>query len=177
MKILIIEPFFSGSHKTWVESYKKYSQHNIETLTLKGVYWKWRMHGGAISLAKQFNSKFKNTLPDIILTTDMLNLPVFQSLTKHLTAKIPTVTYFHENQITYPWSPKDRDIKKQRDHHYGFINYTTALVSDSIWFNSDFHKQSFISGLKKFLKQFPDHKELDNIALIEKKINCHILRY
>ncbi|MEL1226943.1 MAG: DUF3524 domain-containing protein, partial [Candidatus Neomarinimicrobiota bacterium] len=55
MKILIIEPYFTGSHKQWAESYKSNSSHNIKILSLKGQFWKWRMHGGAITLAKMFN--------------------------------------------------------------------------------------------------------------------------
>ena len=73
LNICLIEPFYSGSHKKWADEYQKYSYHNIEILSLKGIYWKWRMHGGAITLAEQFNKKYHNqSLPDIIITTDML---------------------------------------------------------------------------------------------------------
>ena len=42
------------------------------------------------------------------------------------TKNIPTAIYFHENQISYPWSPRDRDKIQNRDNHYGFINYVCA---------------------------------------------------
>ena len=167
LNICLIEPFYSGSHKRWVDDYQSYSKHNIEILTLKGVYWKWRMHGGAITLAEKFNKKYQHKgIPDLILTTDMLNLPVFASF---INKSIPIITFFHENQLTYPWSSKDRDKIKNRDHHYGFINYSTALKSNKIMFNSNFHLESFINALKIFLKQFPDHRGLKNIELIKKK--------
>ena len=167
LNICLIEPFFSGSHKKWANEYQNHSSHNIEIISLKGVYWKWRMHGGAITLAEKFNKKYsKEEHPDLILTTDMLNLPLFHSF---INKKIPTVTFFHENQLTYPWSSKDRDKIKKRDHHYGFINYSTALKSDTILFNSKFHLDSFIDALKIFLKQFPDHRGLSNIDIIKNK--------
>ena len=145
LNIVLIEPFFTGSHKSWAEGYKKNSQHNIETISLKGIYWKWRMHGGAITLARMFNKHIeKHGIPDILLTTDMLNVPVFNSFAK--LDNIPIISFFHENQLTYPWSAQDRDKEKNRDHHYGFINYTTALRSNRIMFNSDFHKNSFIKA-------------------------------
>ena len=97
----------------------------------------------------------------------MLNLPLFKSLAK--TNSIPIVMYFHENQITYPWSPNDRDIRKGRDHHYGFINYSSALVSDYNLFNSDFHRNSFTDALKNFLSNFPDYNDYDNIEIIKSK--------
>ena len=36
-------------------------------------------------------------------------------------------------------------------------------------FNSNFHKNSFICALRKFLNQFPDHNELSYVNIIEKK--------
>ena len=168
MNIVLIEPFFTGSHKQWAQGYKNHSKHNIHIIYLKGIYWKWRMHGGAITLSKIFNNYIlENGKPDLILVTDMLNLPVFTSFSD--VAGIPIVSFFHENQITYPWSTQDRDKEKNRDHHYGFINYTTALRSDLIMFNSSFHKNSFIKELKKFLKKFPDHNDLYNVDKIEDK--------
>ena len=168
MNIVLIEPFFTGSHKQWALGYKNYSKYNVDIIYLKGIYWKWRMHGGALTLSKMFNKHIKeNGKPDLILVTDMLNLPVFTSFAD--VKDIPIITFFHENQITYPWSTQDRDKEKNRDHHYGFINYTTALRSDLLMFNSQFHKNSFIKELKKFLKQFPDHNDLDNVDIIENK--------
>ena len=164
MKFLIVEPFFSGSHKAWAEGYAKVSKHEIEILSLPGRFWKWRMHGGAVTLAKKF--KKLNFDPDLIIATDMLNLPIFQSLIK---PKCPVVTYFHENQFTYPWSPKDKDIELKRDKHYGFINYSTALSSDHIFFNSEFHLNSFFTGLEDFLRQFPDYRDMQNVDHIKKK--------
>ena len=168
MNILLIEPFFTGSHKFWAEGYQQNSTYNLSILSLKGIYWKWRMHGGAVTLAKRYNEHvFKNGYPDLILTTDMLNLPVFVAFSD--VKDIPIITYFHENQLTYPWSTQDRDKEKNRDHHYGFINYTTALRSNKILYNSHFHKDSFIYALRKFLKQFPDNNELSTIDDISKK--------
>ena len=166
LNICIIEPFFSGSHKQWCEEYQKHTKHNIEILSLKGVYWKWRMHGGALTLAKKFNNLYLDKFPDLIITSDMLNLPVFYSFTN---IKCPIVTFFHENQLTYPWSTKDRDKIKGRDHHYGFINYTTALKSDLNLFNSKFHLKSFIEALQFFLNQFPDNKNKSSIKQIASK--------
>ena len=86
---------------------------------------------------KMFNDYTnENGMPDLLFVTDMLNLPVFESFAN--INGIPIVSFFHENQLTYPWSTQDRDKEKNRDHHYGFINYTTALRSDQIIFNSKF---------------------------------------
>jgi len=164
LKILIVEPFYTGSHQVWAEGYANSSWHEVEIISLPGRFWKWRMHGGAVTLAKRFHKlDFK---PDLILATDMLNLPVFQSLVK---PSCPVAIYFHENQFTYPWSPNDKDVELQRDKHYGFINYSSALSANHIYFNSQFHLDSFFTGLEDFLRQFPDYREIQNIERIKKK--------
>ena len=164
MKILIVEPFFTGSHQDWAEGYAQNSNHHVKIISLPGRFWKWRMHGGAVTLAKRFHRlQFK---PDLILATDMLNLPVFQSIIK---PKCPVAIYFHENQFTYPWSPNDEDVELQRDKHYGFINYSSALSADHVYFNSHFHLDSFFTGMEDFLRQFPDYREIHNIDKIKEK--------
>ena len=167
MKILLIEPYFSGSHKAWAEGYQLNSSHEINIISLPGQFWKWRMHGGAITMANEFLQSDVN--PDLIIATDMLDLTTFLSLTKSRSAEIPTVLYFHENQITYPWSSTDRDVMEKRDVHYGFINIVSALTADHVLFNSQFHMDSFLSGGKNILKHFPDNQELDSMEIIQSK--------
>lgn len=167
MNILIVEPYFTGSHAAWAEGYARFSQHQVDILSLPGQFWKWRMHGGAVSLAKQFLTQ--KTKPDLLLATDMLDLTTFLALTREQTAQIPTAVYFHENQISYPWSPDDRDVQKGRDKHYGFINYTSALAADAVFFNSAYHREVFLDELPRLLKHFPDHKELESVEKIRSK--------
>jgi len=167
MRILLIEPFFTGSHQQWAEGYQKHSQHEVQLLTLPGKFWKWRMAAGAVELASRFmESDFE---PDLILATDMLDLATFLSLSRKKSFGISTVIYFHENQITYPWSPTDEDVSLKRDHHYGFINYTSALVADKVFFNSQYHHDSFLNTLPNFLRKFPDFKGLENVEKIKAK--------
>jgi glycosyltransferase involved in cell wall biosynthesis len=167
MNILIVEPYFTGSHAAWAEGFKRKSAHEVELLSLEGRYWKWRMHGGAVTLARMFMEG--DYSPDLILATDMLDLTTFLSLTRPRTSKTPAAVYFHENQLTYPWSPEDRDVVKGRDRHYGFINFSTALAADKIFFNSRFHMDSFLTELSAYLKAFPDFKELASIEAIREK--------
>jgi glycosyltransferase involved in cell wall biosynthesis len=167
MNITLIEPYFTGSHAAWATEYAQYSGHTIDILSLSGHYWKWRMHGGAVTLAGKFLKS--DAVPDLLLVTDMLDLTTFLALTRQRTAHLPVAIYFHENQICYPWSPKDRDIAHKRDQHYGFINYCSALAADTVVFNSWYHQEAFLDELAPFLKQFPDPNELETVATIRSK--------
>ncbi len=57
MKIIILDPYLTGSHKQWALGYKKYSKHEVKILSMKGQFGKWRMYVGAVTLAKQFKKK------------------------------------------------------------------------------------------------------------------------
>ena len=166
MDILLVEPYFSGSHRSWAKGYQSFTSHNIQILSLPGKFWKWRMHGGAITLAKQFMEM--DFSPDLILATDMLDLTTFLSLTKSRTAQIPNVVYFHENQLSYPWSASDKYVEEKRNH-YGFINLTSALSANHVLFNSKYHLDSFHRESLKLLKNFPDYHELESIGEIKDK--------
>ena len=167
MEILLVEPYNTGSHAEWAQGYARHSGHIVRTLGLSGAHWKWRMHGGAVTLARKFLESHHT--PDFILATDMLDVTTFLSLTRSRTAGVPAAVYFHENQITYPWSPRDRDPSEERDKHYGFINFVSALACDRVFFNSQYHMEEFLSALPAFLAQFPDHQEAGEIERLRKK--------
>ena len=180
MNIIYVEPYYSGSHKKWIDSYKKHSKHNIEILHLPGNKWKWRMHGGAITLANQLLDLKEKA--NLILCSDFLNLPVFKSICGDKIKDIPLVMYFHENQLSYPWSPEDQDIKLKRDLHYHYINYTSSLISDFNLFNSKYHLDSYLASIKKYLKKMPDFNNFESIDLISKKssvlyIGCELEKF
>ncbi|MEE9270089.1 MAG: DUF3524 domain-containing protein [Candidatus Krumholzibacteria bacterium] len=171
MNIVLLEPFYTGSHASWAEGLAAHSRHRVEILELSGSHWKWRMHGGAVTLAERFLAG--GYRPDFLLATDMLDMGAFLALTRKVTAGIPTAIYFHENQLTYPWSPKDRDKRRAWDRHYSFINFVSALACDRVFFNSRYHMNSFLEALPVFLRQFPDHQELGQVAVIRRK--CEVL--
>jgi glycosyltransferase involved in cell wall biosynthesis len=153
MNLWLIEPYYTGSHQAWADGYQAHGQHAVRLLTLPGRFWKWRRQGGAITLARQTQSF--DAPPDLILASDMLNLPVFLALSGERTTSAPVALYFHENQLTYPLQPGEK-----RDLHYGFINAVSALRADALFFNSAYHGEAFFDELPRLLKHFPDYNEL-----------------
>ena len=162
MRLLLVEPYYGGSHQAWVDGYVRYSQHDIKLFTLPAQFWKWRMQGGALTMARMLReSDFQ---PDVILTSDMLDVALFCALLRRDRPQIPVALYFHENQLTYP--------QNQRQHHgwqYGFINYASALAADAVFFNSAFHMADFFDEAPRMLKHFGDYNEIESIdTLLEK---------
>ena len=99
---------------------------------------------------------------DLMLTTNLLSLADMRALMapRHL----PTVVYFHENQLTYPVAGGDL-----RDVHFGFTDITTALAADQVWFNSGSHRDAFLAALPAFVQQMPDARPTWITAAIRRK--------
>ena len=167
MDILIIEPYFTGSHAAWARGIQQHSRHSVSLLTMPGRFWKWRMHGASVTLARNFLKG--DYTPDLVIATDMLDLAGFLGLARQKMNGVPVAIYFHENQLTYPWSPDDRDLKKNRDRHYCFINFQSALAADHVFFNSSYHMESFLGAIPGFLNAFPDYRELGRVEDIRAK--------
>jgi glycosyltransferase involved in cell wall biosynthesis len=167
MLIYFFEPFYTGSHKAWIEGYQNTSEHKVKVFSLKGKNWKWRMHGGAITLTGML--KKDTELPELIIVSDMMDLCIFKSLLPKKWQNIPIIIYFHENQLSYPWNPEEKDLKLNRERHYAFINYTSALAADHCFFNSKYHMEVFLTDLRAFLKAYPDHRNMNTINEIKVK--------
>jgi hypothetical protein len=165
MNIYLIEPYFTGSHQSWAEGYAKSSCHRVVMLTMPGYFWKWRMHGGAVTLAEQLRAAMMSAHPpDVLLVSDMIDVTTLLALTRDVTADLPIAFYFHENQLTYPPSPGSK-----RDLHYGWINYVSSLVSHAIFFNSNYHLEAWYDALPRLLKHFPDFTQLETIEPLRQR--------
>jgi glycosyltransferase involved in cell wall biosynthesis len=150
MKVLFVEPFYGGSHRFFADRVAALSCHEVELVTLSAAFWKWRMRGAHLSLAAKIEERRGRF--DRLLTTDMLSLAELGGTMPWLAA-VPSIVYFHENQLSYP-VPKG----EAPDVHFGFTNISTALAADRLVFNSRFHLEGFVGGVDPFLRAMPDRR-------------------
>ncbi|MCB9857568.1 MAG: DUF3524 domain-containing protein [Phycisphaerales bacterium] len=161
MRVLALEPYYGGSHKAFIDGWRDVSRHDWTLLTLPAHKWKWRMRHAALTFA---NALLANEPPiefDAVFCTDMLNLAEFRGLAPKAVRDLPTILYFHENQLTYPF----RD-DEPRDLHFGFTNILSALAADAVWFNSAFHRDDFLDAADDLLRRMPDHVPANAIESI-----------
>jgi glycosyltransferase involved in cell wall biosynthesis len=177
MHILLVSPYHGGSHQSWAEGYRRNSRHHVRLLTLPARFWKWRMHGGAVTLARRLLAEMPPSgaqIPDLILATDMLDVTTFLALVRNGLPAVPIVLYMHENQLTYPLprNPNTGPMRRQRgerDLHYVFINYSSMLAADRILFNSNYHRRSLLKALPRYLNQFPEYQGLEVVEGLHEK--------
>lgn len=167
MHILALNTYHGGSHKSFIENWQKYSSHRWSMLTLPAHHWKWRMSHASITFNQQLQQRQSDNW-DLLFCTDMLNLAEFIGLAEKKIQSLPRVIYFHENQLTYPNQNTDH-----RDLRYAYINFSSALAADEVWFNSNWHKDDFLQALDYWLMRMPDNRPRQAINSIANKSRIH----
>ncbi|MGE5294733.1 MAG: DUF3524 domain-containing protein [Solirubrobacterales bacterium] len=169
MRILALEPYCGGSHKAFLDGWSRAGRHQWSILTLPAFKWKWRMRHAAVTFARQAEEESsQGSRWDLLLCSDMLNLAEFRGLAPRCVRDLPAIIYFHENQLTYPVQ-----CESDRDYQFALTNLTSALAADAVWFNSAFHRDSFLDALRMLLNRMPDHQPFEAIAQIRQKSEVH----
>ena len=140
MRVLFIEPFHGGSHAAFADGLQQHSAHEVVLLTLPEGEWRRRMRRGAQELAA--TSRGLSGGFDLVIATDMLDVPAFLALTRPRFDGVPVLYYLHENQFTYP-----RIRGTKLNSWFGQINYMSALAADQVAFNSEYHRRDFLAAL------------------------------
>ena len=153
MKILVLEPYYGGSHKTFLDGLQFYVPLDFVLLTLPARNWKWRMRLAAPYFAEKIAELDSGTNFDAVFCSSFVDVATLRSLLPPTICRLPFHTYFHENQFAYPVRKED-----ERDLHFGLTNLTTVLASDKVAFNSRYNMRSFLQGVEWILKICPDIK-------------------
>jgi glycosyltransferase involved in cell wall biosynthesis len=146
MKVLFLNPFHGGSHRSFAEGWARHSRHAIEIVSLPARFWKWRMRGAALHFARRVADPGAY---GALVVTDLMSLSDLKALWG--TACPPALAYFHENQLSYPLPPGDA-----MDFQFGFTDITTGLAAARVLFNSRFQHDAFFAGLPGFIRMMPE---------------------
>jgi glycosyltransferase involved in cell wall biosynthesis len=165
MRILALEPYYGGSHRSFIDGWIRHSTHEWDLLTLPARKWKWRMRHSALTFVEQVEVRRPaGESWEAVFCSDMLNLAEFRAIVSPEVGALPAIVYFHENQLTYPVR-----FPKERDYQFGMTNITSALAAREAWFNSAFHRDEFLDAIPRFLKAMPDHQPAEVVARIRER--------
>ena len=153
LHIAYVESFWGGSHRAVAEGWARRSRHEIRFYTLPARFWKWRMRGAALALARTLAPELDRT--DLLWVTDLVDLAHLRAL---LPRPVPAVLYFHENQAAYPW--RGGEEPAERDLQYAFTNLASALAADRVLFNSAFQRDAFFREMERLVRRMPDARPL-----------------
>ncbi len=154
-KVLVLEPYYGGSHRAFLDGLLHNIDCDYELFTLPPRKWKMRMQISAPWFVSQV-SKLPNDDRsfDTVLCSTFIDVALLRALLVQLTgwnAKAKFLTYFHENQFAYPGQIQDKGIQQ-----FTALNFTTALASDGLAFNSGYNLRTFLDNSRLFVKKASD---------------------
>ncbi len=158
LKILAVEPFYGGSHGSFVDGLIRHSSHKIELLHSAAYRWKWRYASSAFRFHQEIKSKLAGV--NLFFCSNVFDLFSAMTLVPEL-RDIAKVVYFHENQATYPVQ-----TGKKRDMHYVLQDLKTIFAADLALFNSSWNMKSLQDNSRMLLDRFPD-KGIDLDSLLQ----------
>ncbi|XP_023228449.1 glycosyltransferase-like domain-containing protein 1 isoform X1 [Centruroides sculpturatus] len=164
--VLLIEPFYAGSHKQLIDLLNEEFRSSTDLYTLPGKKWHWRARTSALHFSQALPTQHDFR---VLFASSVLNLAELIALRGDLT-KLHKVLYFHENQLLYPV-----EKRQERDFQYGYNQIISCLVADEIVFNSRFNQESFLHALSTYFTIMPKPRPKDLESKIRPK--CRVLYY
>ena len=166
-RILIVEPYYGGSHRRFIEGLQLHVAAEWTLLSLPARKWKMRMQLAAPWFAARLRAcKREERGFDAVLCSSFVDLALLRVLLGQLPGwrrETRFCLYFHENQLAYP----ERTASPSRQ--FAAINYTSALAADRLAFNSSYNMNSFVTGCRSYLRQAVDQDVMASLAEIELK--------
>ncbi len=167
-RVLILEPYYGGSHKLFLDGMQRTIDADYTLLTLPARKWKVRMQFSAFWFVQEIQKmaaeqrRFDTVLCSTFVDVAVLRALLFTIVGWNQDARINT--YFHENQFVYPSQVKSIDVRQ-----FTAINFNTAMASDFCAFNSTYNLETFLDAIAFSLKRSTDMKPLHCVEAIRKK--------
>lgn len=157
-EVVLVEPYYGGSHQAWVDAWMGHSRHDITLISHPDEFWRWRLRGGAVTLAELFDARVQQAgRPDVVVVSGMVDVAAFMGIARHSLGATPVAIYVHESQLLYPKAPKQTS-----DSSSELINWQSLVAADAVWFNSAFHRDALRAAVPALLgsQPTPSHDHL-----------------
>jgi glycosyltransferase involved in cell wall biosynthesis len=163
LRVFLVEPWLGGSHQAWAEGYAACSRHDVHVVGLGDAHWRWRLRGGAVTLAEQVADLSTAVgRPDVVLASSMLDLAAFLGHCRRSLGDAAVCLYLHETQparTRLTGEPLDDDVAHR--------NWSSMVVADHTFVNSGFHRRKLFEALPALLQGAPDHRHTHLVAPVE----------
>jgi len=147
----LLSAYRSDSHAYWADRLpRNHGEYDWQVFELPGRHFAWRIRSNPLSWLDPMIENLQQRSPELILASSMVDLATLKGLHPAL-AGIPSLVYFHENQLAYPVIPG-----QVQSIEPAMVQIYAALAADRLLFNSCFNRDSFLSGLKGIARRLPD---------------------
>lgn len=144
LDVMVVVPWYAGSHRAWADALVDASRHRVRTVTLPGEHWRWRVHGGPVTLAAMIaDDVAANGVPDACIVSSLTDTAALLGLARRELGGVPVVQYQHESQLLHPRAPGQR--RAPRDEPAALAEWRSMLAVDEVWFNSSHHRDAYLT--------------------------------
>jgi hypothetical protein len=147
LDILALEPFFGGARRHMLETLVRFSRHRWTLLKLPPRRMERRLTAAANWFSELLTRHWVGHV-DLLFTSEAMNLSHLLRLTPEL-ARHPSVVYFHDNQLP---ELSDDHVDRPLD----LVNLGTAQAATEVWFNSVYHKRTFMIRAAALVERHPE---------------------
>jgi glycosyltransferase involved in cell wall biosynthesis len=149
-RILLLSAYDAISHQLWRKRLKMlFPEYEWKELCLPPRHFTWRVRGNSLIWATTQREVLEQNY-NLLIATSMVDLSSLRGFVPNL-ANIPTLLYVHENQFEYPQNRSDRKNVEPM-----LVPLYAALCADTVVFNSDFNRNSFLKGTASLLSKLPE---------------------
>jgi len=160
-RLLMIEPYWGGSHRAFLEGLRRELGARCTLLTLPPRKWKMRMQLSAFWAAERIEKMAAaGERFDAALCSTFVDAAALRARLCRRGIRLPLAIYFHENQFSYPGQVDDPGR-----HQFTAINFASALAADRLAFNSRYNLETFLNGVRQYLKKAAD-MDLNHLAAV-----------
>ena len=138
LDVVVVEPWYGGSHRAWADGMVRHSDHAVRLVTHPDRFWRWRLRGGAVTLAAAVRSDIEaRRRPDVLVVSSLVHGAALLGLARRSVGDVPVVAYVHESQLRYPTTDG-----RALDTDAAMANWQTLLAADAVWWNWAFHPRT-----------------------------------
>lgn len=150
LDILALEPFYGGQRRSMLETVTRCSRHRWTVLKLPPRRIERRLTAAAHWFGEQLQRHWSGKI-DLVFASEAMNLPDLFRLVPVLSRK-PSIVYFHDNQLPSANGGEEGPLD--------LVNVSTAMAATAAWFNSEFHRRTFLNRAANVLFRHPEIAQL-----------------
>jgi len=163
--ILVLEPWYRGSHRKWLDGWRLASKHQINIVEGPDAGWRRSLLISPDRFAEAIVESSDHV--DALVASTPIDLATVMGLLPSGIPRPPTLLYMHESQIGYPPGPKGGRANG------GIVNdWRSILAADRVAVATSFHERVLVKKMPPFAEQLIEgagsklESKLSNVELL-----------
>lgn len=161
-RVLLLSAYDAISHRLWAAQCKQMlAEMDWTVVTAKARHFSWALRGRPLQwLLDEPTRRILQAPYDLVIATSTVDLAALFACVPGL-ARVPSLLYMHENQFVYPpTSHPDQVLRNAHRIDACMVQIYALLAATKVVFNSAFHRDSMLQGVKELLGQMPVKMDL-----------------